>query len=268
MSSHHPVPLLAPSSHLQPNHLNGHLDSSHDIAISTQQPFGAFVLKSVAECLSQVPYLMQSDHLSIRSRETTEGLLIQMKPTQSVPSNQVTDEVAKFVQWFTQLIPTETGLRQAIDVAQIETALQLSAQMAHSIGGVIEIDRALGKVVIRLPVQRTSASEADHTLLDCEQIINRHLNETHFGIDQLAKKMLLSRSTLQRRVKERYNTSAAALIAEMRIKEAKRLLFTSDLPVSEVATACGYGNKNQFTKAFVAHLGIKPNDFRVQRNQL
>jgi len=52
-----------------------------------------------------------------------------------------------------------------------------------------------------------------------------------------------------------------------RLAEARRLLATTDLPVSRVAEASGFGSVSRFYRAFTDACGIPPARFRRERRQ-
>ena len=50
-----------------------------------------------------------------------------------------------------------------------------------------------------------------------------------------------------------------------RIAHAERLLIQPDVPLAEVALACGFANQSHFTQAFKRHLGLTPRAYRQAR---
>jgi AraC-like DNA-binding protein len=48
----------------------------------------------------------------------------------------------------------------------------------------------------------------------------------------------------------------------MRIEEASRMLFNTNLSVGEVADQCGYGDIYGFSRAFARVTGVSPSAFR------
>ena len=52
-------------------------------------------------------------------------------------------------------------------------------------------------------------------------------------------------------------------INKIRIDEAKRLLLTTNLAVSEVAGMVGYDNISYFSTVFRKHTGMSPVDWRT-----
>ncbi|MFN4243835.1 MAG: substrate-binding domain-containing protein [Tepidisphaerales bacterium] len=84
------------------------------------------------------------------------------------------------------------------------------------------------------------------------------------GIDvsDVLAKVLISRSSLDRRMKATIGRSCSDEIARVRLMHARRLLRETDLPLSEVASACGYHYLSHFSHAFRKAMGVPPRVYR------
>ncbi|NJL51156.1 MAG: helix-turn-helix domain-containing protein [Hydrococcus sp. SU_1_0] len=51
-------------------------------------------------------------------------------------------------------------------------------------------------------------------------------------------------------------------VLQLRVKRAKKLLQSSDLPICDVALECGFGNQSHLAKHFRKKLGITPMNYR------
>ena len=81
-------------------------------------------------------------------------------------------------------------------------------------------------------------------------------------MDDLADRMNMSRSTLNRKMHELFNLSAKDFVQAARIKHACQLLRTTDMAAKEVAYACGFSDPRYFSKSFKANTGKTPTEFR------
>ena len=54
-------------------------------------------------------------------------------------------------------------------------------------------------------------------------------------------------------------------ILDVRVREAKRLLADTDLPVALIAEKCGYGNERSLRYVFAKATGVSPNEWRRER---
>ena len=98
----------------------------------------------------------------------------------------------------------------------------------------------------------------DKFIQDVIAEIKQNIDNDKLSVDDLAKAVGFSRSQLHRKLKALIDRSANQLIVEIRLNEAKRLLETKSLTVSEVAYSVGYLNLSYFTKSFKEKFGILP----------
>lgn len=82
-------------------------------------------------------------------------------------------------------------------------------------------------------------------------------------LDKIARACGLNRAKLTRGFRDMFNCSIAEAIAEQRLSQAKRMLLTTNLPVSSVGYENGYLNNASFARAFGRRFGISPSDFRA-----
>ncbi|MFK7817710.1 MAG: helix-turn-helix domain-containing protein [Planctomycetaceae bacterium] len=74
----------------------------------------------------------------------------------------------------------------------------------------------------------------------------------------------VSRVTFERRFKEYTGQTPGAEIRRIRIEKAQSLLKTTDIPVSEVATRCGFEGSSRFSLFFRKRAGLSPTEFRAR----
>lgn len=74
-----------------------------------------------------------------------------------------------------------------------------------------------------------------------------------------------SESSVSHLFRQYCNASVKKYINQLRINQAKRLLVTSSLNISQIAAMCGFSNVNYFPTAFKKDTGISPTAFRLQQ---
>lgn len=81
-------------------------------------------------------------------------------------------------------------------------------------------------------------------------------------MEELAKAVGLSISTLERRFKNALATTPLQELRRLRLHEARRLLAETNTPIGDVAGKCGFGSSTRFCIAFREDTGGTPSDYR------
>ena len=82
-------------------------------------------------------------------------------------------------------------------------------------------------------------------------------------LDKIARACGLNRAKLTRGFRDMFSCSIAEAIAEQRLSQAKRMLMTTNLPISSIGYENGYLNNASFARAFGRRFGVSPSDFRA-----
>ena len=90
-------------------------------------------------------------------------------------------------------------------------------------------------------------------------IIDNIENET-LSAQDLCSAMHLSYSQFYRRIKAQTGQKPCLLIRSIRLQQAKQLLETTYLNVSEIAYQVGFNDPNYFSRAFKKAYGISPSE--------
>lgn len=104
----------------------------------------------------------------------------------------------------------------------------------------------------------------DVFLTKVRTILDEHLADNHYSVDDLAGEVGLSRVQLYRKVKALTGSSAIDLLRKTRLAKARELLETTDKTISEVAYDTGFSAPSYFTKCFREEYGITPGEFCQQ----
>ena len=86
-------------------------------------------------------------------------------------------------------------------------------------------------------------------------------NASEFGVDELAAALDMSRSSLNRRMRETLKTTANNYIREVRINKAEELLRSSSLQINEICYKVGFQTPSYFIKCFRKKYGKSPNEY-------
>jgi transcriptional regulator GlxA family with amidase domain len=84
-------------------------------------------------------------------------------------------------------------------------------------------------------------------------------------VDEIARKLGVTRSTLFRKFRDRYRVSPKEHLDTVRIERARRLLIQSNAPIRDIAGICGYEDGHYFSRAFKRQIGCTPSEARARR---
>ncbi|MFC4809617.1 helix-turn-helix transcriptional regulator [Paenibacillus sp. GCM10023250] len=88
------------------------------------------------------------------------------------------------------------------------------------------------------------------------------------ALEDVARVLLLSPSRTRHLFKEILGEGFKAYLTQLRINEAKRLLITTALPVTEICLQCGFQSFTPFYRAFRQIVGQSPQDYRERASVL
>ena len=83
-------------------------------------------------------------------------------------------------------------------------------------------------------------------------------------IEDLAAIIRRSRSHVLKLFRRHLGVSAKGHVISRQLKEARELLLSTTLPVSEVGKAVGLADPYHFSKLFRRHVGLSPREFRTE----
>lgn len=96
--------------------------------------------------------------------------------------------------------------------------------------------------------------------------IEANINNIQFGVDLLADKLSMSRSSLHRKIKGLSDLTPNDYIRLHRLKKAALLLQEGSYRVNEIAAITGFTSSSYFTKCFQQHFGMLPKNFSRNAN--
>jgi AraC family transcriptional activator of pyochelin receptor len=160
-----------------------------------------------------------------------------------------------------------SGELRAIALALLEPTAAVEARpmyrLAKCIEFVCETIRQLhsGELVPLAPEGQLSPADT-RRVVAARQIIEERAAEK-LTLDYIARSCGLNRSKLTRGFKALFDCTVAEAIAERRLETARRMLLSTDLPVSSIGYVSGYQNNASFTRAFGRRFGRTPSDLRL-----
>ena len=94
-----------------------------------------------------------------------------------------------------------------------------------------------------------------------QEVLDKHLSESNFNVEQFSKEMGMSRMQLHRKLKALTGQTTTEFIRSQRLKLAASLLQKSDVNISEIGYQVGFNDHSYFTKCFRETYGTSPSEF-------
>ncbi len=89
---------------------------------------------------------------------------------------------------------------------------------------------------------------------------------SEISVDEISKGLHMSRSSFQKKFIQYFGTSPIEYRTEKRIKKAKLLLETTDMPIKEISETLGFYDTAYFYKVFKKTYSITPKEYRETAN--
>ncbi|PUZ28946.1 hypothetical protein DCC81_05595 [Chitinophaga parva] len=147
---------------------------------------------------------------------------------------------------YTQTLLHCTQTSTALDVAALEDALLALLRQQPEATMVFSMLRAAQPPALGLAIRA----------------VGEHLEELRH-LEALAGRSCMSRASLQRHFRQRYQVSPMAWLQEQRLGRAGFLLRTTRLPIREIAYSSGFEDLTHFYRAFRRQFGTTPARWRT-----
>lgn len=127
-----------------------------------------------------------------------------------------------------------------------------------------DLDDMLHQVCSRLLAGQSSAQPGDaaEEILRAREIIARRFSEASLSVAAIAAEVGMSDSRLSTDFKKVYRMTPLECITMCRMRRARRLLQTTDMPVKDIAVECGYYDISAFNRRFKAYNGMTPQQYK------
>jgi transcriptional regulator GlxA family with amidase domain len=93
-------------------------------------------------------------------------------------------------------------------------------------------------------------------------IVIDNLDNELFSIEELACKLFISSSNLNRKVQHLFGFSTARLVRDLRLQHAAELLSTQNKSVTEAASLAGFFDVAHLSRYFKQNFGCSPGEYR------
>jgi signal transduction histidine kinase/ligand-binding sensor domain-containing protein/DNA-binding response OmpR family regulator len=137
----------------------------------------------------------------------------------------------------------------------------LSARIKNLIDGRKALRQRYSKSIDLHPSEISVNSLDDELISQLKKVIEDHIDDGDFSVDQLASSLNMSRMQLYRKLKAIIGKSPIQLIRGFRLQRAAQLLKTGQYNVADVTYMVGYVDLRSFRKQFKKEFGVSPSSY-------
>lgn len=95
------------------------------------------------------------------------------------------------------------------------------------------------------------------------EVIEKHISEEEFSIEQFGEEVGMSRMQLHRKLKALTGKSASHYVRSVRLFKAKKMIEEREGNISEIAYSVGFSSPQYFTRCFKEEFGFPPSNLII-----
>jgi signal transduction histidine kinase/ligand-binding sensor domain-containing protein/CheY-like chemotaxis protein/AraC-like DNA-binding protein len=101
---------------------------------------------------------------------------------------------------------------------------------------------------------------------DAVALIESNIDNDGLDVNFIAGKLLVSNSSLYRKIKSISGMSPVEFIRSIRLKHAYELLMQGNKTITEIAYECGFSTSRYFSTCFKAEFGVTPTEIKIEKD--
>lgn len=159
-----------------------------------------------------------------------------------------------------------TGLETGADayVPKPFSSEELHARIKNLIDGRKKLKEKYSRSMLVKPEVAHEPSMEEKFLMRVKGVVDKHLDDENFSVEELSKEVGMSRAQLHRKLIALTGKSASRFVRNYRLEHAYQLLENKVGTVSEIAYRVGYSSPAYFTKCFTEDFGISPSQVKKE----
>lgn len=118
----------------------------------------------------------------------------------------------------------------------------------------------------RVPL-RVSLGTSQPKLVDAVTLMEANIEEP-LTLDELAQYTAVSRRQLERLFRKYLNCAPSRYYLELRLQRARQFLLQTEMPIIDIALACGFSSPPHFSKSYHDFFGYAPSAERRRQNHV
>jgi YesN/AraC family two-component response regulator len=137
----------------------------------------------------------------------------------------------------------------------------LEAQINNLLASRKKLREEFSKKITVEPSEITITSTDEKFIKKAIILVEEHIDDPDFSVEQLGSALGLSRSHLHRKLIAITSQPATEFIRTIRLKRSAQLMVQSKLTVEEITYKVGFNSPSYFTKCFRLHFGMTPSEY-------
>lgn len=117
---------------------------------------------------------------------------------------------------------------------------------------------------VSVSAQAVPERQNDALLDEIISYIRQNYRRCDFSIQEIAEHFEMLPSNIGSYFKEQTGKGLLEYLIDLRIRQAKELLHSTDMTVKEISVSVGYYNDSSFIRRFKQHEGVTPNEYRFK----
>ena len=113
-------------------------------------------------------------------------------------------------------------------------------------------------------LSRPMGSKSDNLIHLTMEYLDENYSNPNLSISEIADKLSVNANYLGQIIKKKTGDRFVDLLLKIRMKKAKQLLRSQDMPIKDVAVSVGYHQTTYFRQLFKQFYGITPTQYRLQ----
>ena len=131
-----------------------------------------------------------------------------------------------------------------------------------------DLQKRFRKEVSLEPSEITVTSLDESFLKQAIKVVEDHMSDTEFTVEEMVKEMAVSRSKLYLKLKALTGQSSSEFIRTIRLKRAVQLFDQSDYSVKEIMYMTGFNTSSYFSKCFKKQFGVLPSEYARKKHKV
>ncbi|MBV6422136.1 MAG: Sensor histidine kinase RcsC [Ignavibacteriaceae bacterium] len=127
-----------------------------------------------------------------------------------------------------------------------------------------KLQEKFSKIATQIPeINKQKLSSLDEKfMIRVGEVIDKHISEEEFDIEEFCREIGMSRTQLHRKLKALTGKSASIYVRSVKLEKARKMIADQTGNISEVAYALGFSSPAYFSKCFKEEFGYPPSDVK------